>query len=98
MKAQQAFELADQLQHFYHSGPGYSEGINTALLNSLGKEKYKQFCQTMAKLKGKVSDPKHFSEAFMDNPVQTECIVDDETIRSQWPLSTIMNAVKKLIT
>lgn len=98
MTAVEAFEFADQIQFYYHKPTG--TGINDVLLRSLGKDGYIQFCKNMQRKTTKVSftdKVQNFSEDFVKNPVETQCIVTDKKIVEQWTLSTIMDEVKKLV-
>lgn len=89
--------LADKI-HFFLNLTDKCNGINTALVKHLSKDKYVEFCQRMNKvpLKAGVKNPKLFSPLFLENPVQNANIVYDDEIRSQWHPSTIINTLQDL--
>ena len=95
--AQNAFTLADKLHTFYNSGPGHSENINTCLLEHLGPQKYKKLCENIKNVQLTISSPQFFSEKFIDNPVSMPHIVNDETVKDQWTLSSLLKVVKELL-
>ncbi len=97
----QAFEAADRIQHAYHTGLESEASVNATLLDILGVEGYKKFCEEFRKLQPRKDVPKdswcHFKESFIENQNWHKNLMYNGHVRYFWGLSSIMNTVKLLL-
>jgi hypothetical protein len=103
--AQKAYEFADKLNYYFQfisESRRDTYNINSLLLEYLGTEKYKQFCEIFRSENreegAKYLKDHFFKVEFIENPVQDEHIVFDWQVKCIWKGPPNLNkAIMKLL-